>query len=522
MKPILEEFLILKGKFNTIRTTICNNTNYENEYFNSYNVIINLENKIKSQIIQLIPELNLRKKRGLINGLGSIVKCLTGNLDQEDAEKFNAQIKNLQGNQESLKNIISDQVSLMNISIKNFNEITMNISHNQLILDSRIKQIENFIRKTKLTEINNYQYFLTYTVLNQITFTFQIMYDILERIETAISFAKLNTLHNSIINPVVFSQEIKTIENFIKPFNLPFENKLENMLKLEKLIEIKSFQQGTEITFILELPLVEITNYQYYELLPFPVKINDSYVTIIPKTKFLAISDVSFLEANEKCIEFSNKEFICKNVIKNIIENNVNCELEIIKYSKVIPACNTNQFNLNSPLVYKINTANYIAIIPKALLITETCKEMKNNKNLQPGSYLISIDVDCYIQIKNYKLITRKALPILPSNIEIPNININLNLTHKEINFNDINLKQINTDKLRNLEVLLDIQKSKLDDIKVQTITGNISIGTIILYLVLGIVIIYYFVRKIVNPVITKYKRNKQNNLKQSNIEIKI
>lgn len=150
----------------------------------------------------------------MINGLGSIIKCLTGNLDQEDAEKFNSQIKNLQENQNKIKNIVSDQISLMNISIKSFNEIAQNISHNQNVLESGILQIQNIIKETQMTEINHYQYFMTHLTLNQITFIFQIIYDTLERIETAISFAKLNALHNSIVNPIIFSQVIKDVEEY--------------------------------------------------------------------------------------------------------------------------------------------------------------------------------------------------------------------------------------------------------------------------------------------------------------------
>ena len=61
------------------------NATYNREYFNSYNIIEGLESKILEQINQLNPK-STRQKRGIINGLGSIIKCLTGNLDNEDAK----------------------------------------------------------------------------------------------------------------------------------------------------------------------------------------------------------------------------------------------------------------------------------------------------------------------------------------------------------------------------------------------------------------------------------------------------
>lgn len=48
---------------------------------------------------QLIP--SYRVKRGLLNPLGSIVKLITGNLDHEDAMKYDSMISDLNGKQSS-------------------------------------------------------------------------------------------------------------------------------------------------------------------------------------------------------------------------------------------------------------------------------------------------------------------------------------------------------------------------------------------------------------------------------------
>lgn len=45
-------------------------------------------NKIRNQLSTLEPN-NFRSKRGLVDGLGSLVKSITGNLDHTDAEKYN-------------------------------------------------------------------------------------------------------------------------------------------------------------------------------------------------------------------------------------------------------------------------------------------------------------------------------------------------------------------------------------------------------------------------------------------------
>lgn len=117
------------------------------------------------------------------------------------------------------------------------------MSHNQIILETRIQEIEININNILVNEANNYQYFLTYSILTQITFLFQNIYDILEQIEIASTFAKLNTLHNSIINPFDLLKEIKETSKLLIDTQLPFEPEIDNILKYEKVINIKGYSK---------------------------------------------------------------------------------------------------------------------------------------------------------------------------------------------------------------------------------------------------------------------------------------
>nr|CAI5840651.1 unnamed protein product [Callosobruchus analis] len=68
-------------------------------------------------------------KRGLVNGLGSVFKAITGNLD---GERFESLVSELQNNQNKILEAINSQntlsVELLVISIKPY----MHIAHNQL------------------------------------------------------------------------------------------------------------------------------------------------------------------------------------------------------------------------------------------------------------------------------------------------------------------------------------------------------------------------------------------------------
>ena len=56
--------------------------------------------KITNKMVNLFHN---RNKRGLINGLGSIIKSITGNLDSQDAERYDEIFRKIEENQKILE-----------------------------------------------------------------------------------------------------------------------------------------------------------------------------------------------------------------------------------------------------------------------------------------------------------------------------------------------------------------------------------------------------------------------------------
>uniref|UniRef100_A0ABD2VW37 Envelope protein n=1 Tax=Trichogramma kaykai TaxID=54128 RepID=A0ABD2VW37_9HYME len=81
---------------------------------------------------QILPEKPERTKRGLINGLGSVIKFIFGNPDADDLERINNQI-NL------LENQRSRETKALNESIIIINEISKNMNQNSEIISNNIQ-----------------------------------------------------------------------------------------------------------------------------------------------------------------------------------------------------------------------------------------------------------------------------------------------------------------------------------------------------------------------------------------------
>lgn len=67
-------------------------------------------------------------------------------------------------------------------STDNFNSIAQNLTDNQIILASRIKQVEYSIQRKKLGEMREYEYFLVHILTSQILSEYQaVVYDTLKK-----------------------------------------------------------------------------------------------------------------------------------------------------------------------------------------------------------------------------------------------------------------------------------------------------------------------------------------------------
>lgn len=165
----------------------------------------------------------------MINGLGSIIKSLTENLDEEDAQRYDRAINHITSNQNKMKITLQERISLLDKSTQNFKDIAKNQTYNQKVLQTRISIIQDIIKKLKLKEIYNFQLSLIQTTFSQMIPAFQIIYDIL-----AITFSKLSVFYNFIIDLNELFKAIQLINEKIKENKLLFPVTVENMLKFEK------------------------------------------------------------------------------------------------------------------------------------------------------------------------------------------------------------------------------------------------------------------------------------------------
>ncbi|XP_053969011.1 uncharacterized protein LOC128870420 [Anastrepha ludens] len=132
-----------------------------------------------------------RHKLGLINGLGTAVKFITGNMD---AFSINKQIQDIKANTTHIETILNNQNQINSIMQERLQNVTIHINKEQ-------DKIETYINKFEL------QY------ISQINYNTDLLNNHLESIAESIVLAKLNMISKFILSTTELDQIYNYMEN---------------------------------------------------------------------------------------------------------------------------------------------------------------------------------------------------------------------------------------------------------------------------------------------------------------------
>lgn len=464
-----------------LKDTAENSTVQKQEYVNYYNILHSMENKISVQISQIIPNFNKRSKRGIINGLGSIIKSITGNLDNEDAKRYDQAINSISDNQSKLKFAVDRQIIILQKSIDKFSNTSKILKQNQDLLSSRLMEVQNDIKSIKNS------FLLVQTVCNQIQTAYQIIYDILEKIEVAISFAKLNTFHNAIVEPTDLLDEIKNISIHLDNGKLPFRPEIDNILYYEKILNIKSYSTLESIVFVIEVPIVENQNYNYYHLYPLPTPDQEHFKVIIPENNYLLLNEHNFMYFEEKCKEINTGDFLCQGKEISVIRASPPCEIQMLMYFKDKPKCQPIAVTIEETKIQKLEENKWMLIAPTEITAVRDCGIKRDHIPVK-GTFVLEIYPRCEVQVNGLTLKTPEIYKSEFVNLELPKLYFNV--TPSKI-IDHINLKTVNLHELSNIQSALREQHELIQKINDYPIyIRKTSVWTILLYGLLAIMLL--------------------------------
>ena len=462
---------------------------------------------------QLIPSVRLR--RGLINPLGSLIKTITGNLDNDDAIMYEKLITKLNSEQE----LIKKKVTIITELIGSFTNVVNSTTSNFIKIEKSIKNIYRELNKTNSHRISTkiihfYNIFLH---------NFQTLYIHLNEIETAVAFSKIGLLHQSIVDTNEFMLILKKIEQTSK---LVFIVNEENIVKIEQCIEIKAYIKRNQIKFIMNIPLIRNEIYNYYKLLPLPVIKNSQTTLIIPKYPYVLVKGLKIVSLSKSCREVDEEQFLCYESDVSPLTND-DCVADIMKFSTNITTCKQIPISLDNIKINHVQPNRWIIYASSETLLTKYCDNEVNQEVIY-GTYLLTINDNCQVKIKEFNLKRhliqgKDVVYTKQPMINLPRISNDTYVKLKK----PLNLEEIDLTDIKMMNSLLQRSKSEVlsasDVISVKSILNAKSVSIVnivILTLIVTLFILFIFKSKIIKYCKNCITREVQNHPKD-NFELK-
>lgn len=466
MKPLFQEYYNLNVQYQELNGKILKNPLYATELDNYNKIIIYLQNTINDKIshTKINQSKFKRNKRGLFDGLGTIIKTLTGNLDSEDGKKYDKILDDMFENQQNLENQLKLQYTLNQNLIQNFNKTMQDIQHNDIILKSRIMQLQTLVQG------NFQQQDILYAkdIYNQLALLYNTILNVLQDVENSITFCKLKTMHPSIIKTKDLYSELQKIAMFYKN-QLPFDLIYENILDFETILDVYCKIENDQIIYFLSLPIDFEQKYELYYLQSIPTRHEFEFVTIIPNFKYLLKSrDNQIIPLSDICKH--SRVYQCSNFLQ--VHNKATCEKQVLLHENS-SHCTYTKLEIEENYIEYIPEINqHLAILKNLEKLKIKCQEATEAKSLK-GIYLIKNN-DCKIFIHDNEIHYNDKTIGRPQFIRKINFDFNEN---KISNFS-IKLKSLKLGDITSNHVT-PIKGIKTSDLHIP------SIWTILLYIIL-------------------------------------
>lgn len=393
-----------------------------------------LKNKLASVLDQLQTfEIN-RVKRGLVDGLGSVVKSITGNLDYTDALHYSQAIKNLENNENKLVTEFNSHVSLSKNWTSQYSKILDSIVDNQ-------NKIKILVDKIWLVEASRDYDLVKYAHLAQVLLILTDNVDSISqellKLQNVLAFIRASTTHHSVLN-------LYAIRDIIRKLNVLYGSEKVVDLGIREyfdIIRLGFYYVGNEIVIVYKFPIVLPSIYDMYKLSIIP---NQHHEILIPPFPYLAIHEKDFKYIEAECPKTS-KWYLCEEKRSLQSRSSDDCIQHLITTQQRNKMCSPTTIALEKPAYEELDEKHYSISFPVSTKVHLSCGQ-DLYKTLQ-GSYLAVIPHKCYLETPDFSIsntndrLKGQVMKIM----DLPKDDIGTSSSAPTFKLNSINLDRLHT-----------------------------------------------------------------------------
>uniref|UniRef100_A0A6P7GKG6 Uncharacterized protein LOC114339959 n=1 Tax=Diabrotica virgifera virgifera TaxID=50390 RepID=A0A6P7GKG6_DIAVI len=308
----------------------------------------------------------------------------------------------------------------------------------------------------------------------------QTIIQILDDLQTAITFAKIKTLHNGLIKPDEIRWTIQKMLEHHPASQLPYLQE-EDLMKYYEIVEVDGYYSNHSLVFILHFPILHSKVFTYFHLYSLPT-INNTI--IIPPGPSLVSNSELFQYMDLPCRKSEPKKFICPEKFPQENTETDDCINQILKLSNDAAQCQNVPITISTTIIQKLSEAHYIAVFPKATKISTHCSTSKIE--VLEGTFLIELPPGCEFRTNNEVYINSKAA-VKEEPLTLPKIKIKFQ--DEDPTVKPLKLDRIQLDELHKLST----EEERLQPVSLTTMDHSHLWTPPIYFLVIALIILLVY-----------------------------
>jgi hypothetical protein len=350
-------------------------------------LLYNLD-RILNQINSLEPA---RAKRGLVDGIGSVIKSITGNLDQSDAIYYSTLIKKMQLNQDKIVSEFNSHISLSKDWVSHHTHVLETLVENQKKINSTLEIILNhtYNQENSLIRYANFAQLLAISSENVENLRQELI-----RIENCLAFIRTSTTHHSMIDINVLRKMIDKLKSIYG------KNRILDLDLREyyDIIQPSFYFIEKQIVIVFQFPIISIDIFDLFRLSVVP---NKNSQILIPSYPYIATHENAFVYMEAECPKYSHC-YLCKKEINLQLRTTPDCIHQLITTQALLDSCQFITASLSKPAMEELDNQHYVLSFPQPTRAQLTCE--REDYNLLHGSYLATVPLNCYIRTEEFTI----------------------------------------------------------------------------------------------------------------------
>lgn len=411
-----------------------------------------------------------RSKRGLVDGLGSVIKSISGNLDYTDAIKYNNAIKTLQSNEFKLESELNNHITLNKEWFSQSSKTLDNIVKNQNSISTVIKVIMESDSQRE-NDLIKYAHLAQHLII--LGDNIEDLSQELVKLGNTLAFIRASSTPHTVVS-------LDNVKKMIAKIRILYSK--DEIVDVDNrdfydIIKLGYFYINNKITIVIKVPIAYPLTYDLYKLSIIP---NKHHKILIPTLPYIALSGKDYTYIETECPKISSW-FLCQTTPNYAIRDEPDCIQQLIIKQHLHSSCTQTPVILTKEALEQLDDRHYTMSFPTPTKVKISCVQ-EQYRTLQ-GSFLAVIPFNCHLKTPEFTIanMNEQIKGHVVKIMEMPLDNESGPQEHPSVVLNSINLENLHA-----VNTKISLQTPvHLDDAAKQSLYHT----TIPVYVVLSIVV---------------------------------